>query len=159
MIYPITADPRGRLESVRPDLRLIHARATALRVYVEQLQRPLFFEAAFAGTADLVNIENNVSFCHGTATSPAMQNLLGGKELLRLLEASDVFHEAAAIIDPLLALCAADVAEDQAAAKAAADARVALAAAEEAAREKLLAKVESDPAVAKARAALDAIKL
>ena len=94
----------------------------------------------------------------GYLDNPVVRHLSELKVLRELIEESPQFAEAVEKLVPLHAeLEAAEAREAEAAAVESA-ARIALEAAEEAAREKLAAKVQADPNVQKARQALAGIR-
>jgi hypothetical protein len=151
-------DPLNRLEAVPARLRLAHIRATALRGHIAELEIPAMIGIENGGTGDTLNPSNNLNALVSIGAASQVTQLIAAEKLLALIEKSADFIEAVPLIEPLLELAAADVAEIEEADRKQREAETALDDAERAAREKLAAKVQADPNVQKARQALAGIR-
>lgn len=150
-------DPRNRLGPVPAHLRLSHIKAIGLRQFIAEIKTALLIQSETGGIGDLTIPSNNVSALYSLARSQQVADLIAVERLLALIEASADHQEAVSVIEPLLALAAQDVADIASAEVARREAETALTEAEQAARQKLLAKVDADPAVKAARAKLDSV--
>lgn len=151
-------DPLDRLAAVPNHLRLAHARALALRSWIAELEAPLRIGIEGGGVGDVNNPGNNLPPLVALARASQASDLIAAERLLALIEASFDHIEAVLVIEPLLELAAADVAEIAEAERKEREALAALDDAEAAARVKLEAKIASDPAVARAKADLSKIR-
>jgi prophage DNA circulation protein len=150
---------RDQIDGIAADRRIAYVHTLAARMAVGQLEGQA--RAAllnFRGGEDLANPANTVGTILSFARSDAGRDLAAARIVLNLLEASPEFAEAATILNPLHQELAEAVEREAAEAH---DERLALAAveaAEQAAREKLAAKVQADPAVQRAKADLSKIR-
>jgi len=151
-------DPLDRLASIPSRLRLAHARATALRGWIAELEAPLRSGISGGGVGDVNNPSNNLPALVALARASQSSDIVAAEKLLALIEKSTDYIEAVLVIPPLLELAAQDVAGIAEAERQEREALAALDDAERVAREKLAAGIQADPAVTKARQALAGIR-
>jgi hypothetical protein len=150
---------RDQIDGIAADRRIAYVHTLAARMAVGQLEGQA--RAAllnFRGGEDLANPANTVGTILSFARSDAGRDLAAARIVLNLLESSTEFKSAFAILNPLHQELAEAVEREAAEAH---DERLALAAveaAELAARAKVEARIQADPAVTKARQALAGIR-
>ena len=149
---------RESIGSVDSDLRLIHTRVAAAHLAVEQLRKTAIISLAFAKGGEDDNPGNQVGAIIAFAQSNAGRDLAAASVVLEVLESDPAFIEAKAILDPLHAALAEAVERELAAAHKHRVAEVAVEEAQEAARQELLAKIDSAPGVVKAKADLSKLR-
>ena len=150
---------RAQIDAVSPELRIARNHTLAAQMAVSQLEALASVALlSHRGGEDLSNPANGISTILSFARSDAGRDLAAARIVLNLLEASTEFKSAFAILNPLHQELAEAVEREEAEAR---DERLALAAveaAEQAARAKVEARIQADPNVVKARAALAGVK-
>ena len=150
---------RDQIAGIAADRRIAYVNTFAARLAVRQLEGQARVALVnFRGCEDLDRPQNNVGSILSFARSDAGRDLAAARIVLDLLEASAEFTESAATLDPLHAALAEAVERELAAAHKHRMAEVAVEEAQEAARQELLAKIDSAPGVVKAKADLSKLR-
>ncbi|RYD64468.1 MAG: hypothetical protein EOP83_09700 [Verrucomicrobiaceae bacterium] len=151
-------DTRERLDGVSSLHRIVFLRAAALRTYIEELEPPLVTALVGGGSGDLWNPMNNLTDIVCLLRADKLSELTIARAALAMIEGSEDYKAAAAIMTPILERIDADNAEiaerKRLEGEAANAEREALEAARAKAEAKVAADVAKDPAVVAARAAL-----
>jgi hypothetical protein len=150
---------RDAIRLVDRNVRVVRSRALGIRGEIDKRVAAAAAELLVAHSEpDPDHVGNCTASPFTFARVAVIQELLGLRQVLEILEESPQFAAATQTLDPLFVELAAAEAREAEEAAAAAAARHALADAEEAARLKLEAKIATDPAVKAARAQLEALQ-
>jgi hypothetical protein len=151
-------DTKERLDGVSSLHRIVFLRAAALRSYIQELEAPLVTAFVGGGSGDLWNPSNNLTDIICLLRSDKTAELITARAALQIIEGSEDYKQAVAIMTPLLALVDADNAKIEElrrlTGEAASAEREALEVARAKADAKAAADVAKDPAVVAAREAL-----